>query len=303
MLTSTLAQVAQQGLVNAYEASHSKVVGKNLWSILCKSRTILQTCRRSKSMRLRLLLLFFLFLLVPMWVGAQEESGIPIDDDPLLDPGTAESLQLGGYRFERNFALLFGIQYGLSPLLLTSPGIVLGAYYDPIVVGLELVDSDILSALDDLRKDGIGDVRIINTAVYAKVFVAESFYIAGTSEQRRLELYNRGYIKYGQKVDVNGKYEPAQAYYDMTIETSVYTIGVGFQKFSENMFTSFDFLRWTIPSEQSYSVKNKYNNIKFNTDPDKFRANLEEEQNGRRDRWYSSMRLPAAMVFTVGFAF
>ncbi len=121
----------------------------------------------------------------------------------------------------------------------------LGAYYDPIVVGLELVDSDILSALDDLRKDGIGDVRITNTAVYAKVFIAESFYIAGTSEQRRLELYNRGYIKYGQKVDVNGKYEPAQAYYDMTIETSVYTIGVGFQKFSENMFTSFDFLRWT----------------------------------------------------------
>ena len=254
-------------------------------------------------MRLRLLLLFFLFLLVPMWVGAQEELGTPIDDDPLLDPGTAESLQLGGYRFERNFALLFGIQYGLSPLLLTSPGIVLGAYYDPVVVGLELVDSDILSALDDLRKDGIGDVRIINTAVYAKVFVAESFYIAGTSEQRRLELYNRGYVKYGQKVDVNGKYEPAQAYYDMTIETSVYTIGIGFQKFSENMFTSFDFLRWTIPSEQSYSVKNKYNNIKFNADPDKFRANLEEEQNGRRDRWYSSMRLPAAMVFTVGFAF
>ena len=84
MLTSTLTQVAQQGLVNAYEASHSKVVGKNLWSILCKSRTILQTCRRSKSMRLRLLLLFFLFLLVPMWVGAQEESGTPIDDDPLL---------------------------------------------------------------------------------------------------------------------------------------------------------------------------------------------------------------------------
>ena len=303
MLTSTLTQVAQQGLVNAYEASHSKVVGKNLWSILCKSRTILQTCRRSKSMRLRLLLLIFLFLLVPMWVGAQEELGTPIDDDPLLDPGTAESLQLGGYRFERNFALLFGIQYGLSPLLLTSPGIVLGAYYDPVVVGLELVDSDILSALDDLRKDGIGDVRIINTAVYAKVFVAESFYIAGTSEQRRLELYNRGYVKYGQKVDVNGKYEPAQAYYDMTIETSVYTIGIGFQKFSENMFTSFDFLRWTIPSEQSYSVKNKYNNIKFNADPDKFRANLEEEQNGRRDRWYSSMRLPAAMVFTVGFAF
>lgn len=254
-------------------------------------------------MRLRLILLFFLFLSVPMWVGAQEESASPLDKDPLLDPGTEESLQLGGYRFERNFALLFGIQYGLSPLLLTSPGIVLGAYYDPIVVGLELVDSDILSALDDLRKDGIGDVRIINTAVYAKVFIAEGFYLAGTSEQRRLELYNRGYIKYGQRVVVNGKYEPAQAYYDMTIETSVYTVGVGFQKISENMFTSFDFLRWTIPSEQSYSVKSKYNNIKFNDDPDKFRANLEEEQNGRRDRWYSSMRLPAAMVFTVGFAF
>ena len=67
-------------------------------------------------MRLRLLLLFFLFLLVPVWVGAQEESGTPIGDDPLLDPGTAESLQLGGYRFERNFALLFGIC-----LLYTSP--------------------------------------------------------------------------------------------------------------------------------------------------------------------------------------
>ncbi|NBV43470.1 MAG: hypothetical protein EBR97_00655 [Firmicutes bacterium] len=66
------------------------------------------------------------------------------------------------------------------------------------------------------------------------------------------------------------------------------------------MFTSFDFLRWTIPSEQSYSIKSKYNNNTSDTD---FMKNLEEEQNGRRDRWYSSMRLPAAMVFTVGFAF
>ncbi|MGA0375047.1 MAG: hypothetical protein ACO3N6_01605, partial [bacterium] len=247
-----------------------------------------------------LLLFFFLFLLAPMWVGAQEESGTPTNNDPLLDPAAADSLQLGGYRFERNFALLFGIQYGVSPLLLTSPGIVLGAYYDPIVVGLELVDSDILSALDDLRKDGIGDVRITNTVVYGKVFIAEGFYVAGTSEQRRLELYDRGYIKYGQRVVVNGKYEPAQAYYDMTIETSAYTVGVGFQRISENMFTSFDFLRWTIPSEQSYSIKSKYNNNTSDTD---FMKNLEEEQNGRRDRWYSSMRLPAAMVFTVGFAF
>ncbi len=251
-------------------------------------------------MRLRLLLLFFLFLLVPMWVGAQEESGTPIDDDPLLDPGTAESLQLGGYRFERNFALLLGIQYGVSPLLLTSPGIVLGAYYDPIVVGLELVDSDILSALDDLRKDGIGDVRITNTAVYAKVFIGDSFYLVGTSEQRRLELYNRGYIRYGERVNVNGKIEPAQAYYDMTIETDAYTVGIGVQKFSENLFTSFDFLRWIIPSKQSYSVENGYNNKTSNPN---FMARLKAEQMSRRDRWYSSMRLPAAMVFTVGLVF
>jgi hypothetical protein len=271
-----------------------------LWSILCKSRTILQTCRRSKSMRLRLLLFFFLFLLAPMWVGAQEESGTPTNNDPLLDPAAADSLQLGGYRFERNFALLFGIQYGVSPLLLTSPGIVLGAYYDPIVVGLELVDSDILSALDDLRKDGIGDVRITNTVVYGKVFIGDSFYLVGTSEQRRLDLYNRGYIRYGERVDVNGKIEPAQAYYDMTIETNAYTVGVGFQKFSENLFTSFDFLRWVIPSKQSYSVENGYNN---KTNDPNFMARLEAEQMGRRDRWYSSMKLPAAMVFTVGLVF
>ena len=49
--------------------------------------------------------------------------------------------------------------------------------------------------------------------------------------------------------DVNGKIEPAQAYYDMTIETDAYTVGIGVQKFSENLFTSFDFLRWIIPSE------------------------------------------------------
>ena len=254
-------------------------------------------------MRLRLLLLFFLFLLVPMWAGAQEELVSPMDDDPLLDPAAGGSFQVDGYRYDRNFALLFGLQYGISPLLLTSPGIVLGAYYDPILVGLELVDSDILSALDDLRKDGIGDVRISNTVAYAKVFIGQGFYVIGTSEQRRLDLYNRGYIKYGQRVVVNGKYEPAQAYYDMTIESSAYTVGIGVQKFSETLFTSFDFLRWTIPSEQSYSIKNKYNNIEFNDNPDKFRANLEEEQNGRRDRWYSSMKLPAAMVFTVGFTF
>ncbi|MGA1560780.1 MAG: hypothetical protein ACO390_17375, partial [bacterium] len=289
MLASTLAQVTQQVLVNAHKASHSKVVGKNLWSILCKSRTILQTCRRSKSMRLRLLLFFFLFLLAPMWVGAQEESGTPTNNDPLLDPAAADSLQPGGYRFERNFALLFGIQYGVSPLLLTSPGIVLGAYYDPIVVGLELVDSDILSALDDLRKDGIGDVRITNTVVYGKVFIGDSFYLVGTSEQRRLDLYNRGYIRYGERVNVNGKIEPAQAYYDMTIETNAYTVGVGFQKFSENLFTSFDFLRWVIPSKQSYSVENGYNNK--TSDPN-FMARLKAEQMSRRDRWYSSMKLP-----------
>ena len=46
-------------------------------------------------------------------------------------------------------------------------------------MGLELIDSDILSALDDIRKDGIGDVRISNTVVYAKVFVGDSFYLVG----------------------------------------------------------------------------------------------------------------------------
>ena len=116
----------------------------------------------------------------------------------------------------------------------------LGAYYDEVVVGLELVDSDILSALDDLRRWNRGCPNHKHSSV-CQGLCCRKFLHRWHQRTATIGLYNRGYVKYGQKVDVNGKYEPAQAYYDMTIETSVYTIGIGFPKFSKNMFTSFDF--------------------------------------------------------------
>lgn len=250
-------------------------------------------------MPLRLFLLFLFCLLFSAAALAQEDTALPADKDPLLDPQASQSLQIDGYRIDRNFALLFGIEYGIGPLLLTSPGIVLGAYYDPVVVGLELVDSDILSAFDDLRKDGIGNVRISNTVVYAKVFIGQGFYLIGAQENRRLDLFDRGYIRYATRIQTANGYEPTQGIYDMTIETTAFTAGIGVQKFSEHLFTSFDFVRWTFPSGESYSVTDKY----VNTQDPKFLASYEEDKTKRRDRWYESMRLPAAMIFTVGFVF
>jgi hypothetical protein len=138
---------------------------------------------------------------------------------------------------------------------------------------------------------------------FGKVFVGQSFYVVGAYEQRSLELYDRGFIRYDRRVDIDGDGvtdEPGTAYYDMTINTTAATVGIGVQKFSENYFTSFDFIRWTIPLEQSYSVEDTYTNWDR---VDGGLEDLESEKAGRRDRWYGTMGLPSAMVFTAGFVF
>ena len=122
MLRSTLTQAAQQGLVNAYEASHSKVVSK-ICGLFCVSLAYPSSLSAKQVYASAFTPAHLPVSVGPHVGGSPGRIRHSSDDDPLLDQ-EQQSLQLGGYRFERNFALLFGIQYGVSPLLLTSPGIV-----------------------------------------------------------------------------------------------------------------------------------------------------------------------------------
>ena len=64
------------------------------------------------------------------------------NEDPFIDPdGVSEILQPTN-RVESTRAYMMGISYGLNPVIILAPALSAGMYWDPVVIGLEISDSE-----------------------------------------------------------------------------------------------------------------------------------------------------------------
>ena len=234
------------------------------------------------------------FLVAPL---TAQEGNLPSSNDPYLATTAVRSMA-NDTRMIDNFMFLTGLTWGISPMLIFSPALSFSAYVDPIIVGIELVDSEILGAFEREKLNGIGNVRFLNNVGFAKLFIGQSFYVVGSYEQRKVKLYNRKFNRY---FDVG----PRLAQYDMFVNTKAMTFGIGVQKFAETLFISFDFLRWTHVLSNSYTTVIHSSNWSDGPDPnDGFTSpSLLEDIEERGERWYKTLSGPTAMILTVGVHF
>ena len=64
------------------------------------------------------------------------------DDDPYIDPTKTSSLFKPNKHFESPRKYILGISYGLHPTIILAPALSGAMYWDPMVIGFEISDSD-----------------------------------------------------------------------------------------------------------------------------------------------------------------
>ena len=84
---------------------------------------------------------------------AYAQSSEEIDEDPYLDPSAANEMLQPVKRAKSNWALMFGMGYGLNPIIILAPSVSFSIYRDPLVLGLEISDSETLGIWEKERKE------------------------------------------------------------------------------------------------------------------------------------------------------
>ncbi len=237
-------------------------------------------------------------LLIILWIGCapcigfafgQEDPG-PLNDDPFLDPqAVAENLK-PLQRFESPQGFMLGVSYGLNPIVVWAPPLSLAYYFEPIVVGVELSDSEKFGMWSKQRVDGLGPSRFTGNTVFLKAFLGHSFYVMGAYEKRTIDFWDRSY----DRPEWGGK-----ARFDMFFQTSVASAGIGYMRFGGNRFMAMDILRYSVVVSRSVEVVEHWETWTFMGLRDELDGNIRD----RTEDWYDTLDSPSAIVFTIGYFF
>ena len=235
-----------------------------------------------------LLIAIFYYLLFSTAVLGQDVTSSD-EDDPYIDPDGASVFLLPTKRVEAQQAYMFGISYGLNPIIILAPALSFSMYWDPIIIGLEISDSDHLGIWEKERKENFGPSRFRGDTQFIKWFYGENFFILAARERRTIDLWNRTYNR------ISGK-----AMFDMHIETTVTSLGAGLLRFNDIGFLAIDIIRFNIQQKQSVKVVEYWEtwSIKSGT-----REALDNNIQKRSDKWIDIINSPSGFIITFGIYF
>ena len=91
-------------------------------------------------------------MLLTTEVIAQDSLDTGDDTDPYFDPDRTSDLLQPDKRVESPRTYMFGISYGLHPIIILAPALSTGMYWDPLVIGLEVSDSKHLGIWEKERR-------------------------------------------------------------------------------------------------------------------------------------------------------
>ena len=91
-------------------------------------------------------------MLLTTAVIAQDSLDTGDDVDPFIDPDSTSDLFQPDKRVESPQTYMFGIGYGLHPIIILAPALSAGMYWDPLVIGLEISDSGHLGIWEKERR-------------------------------------------------------------------------------------------------------------------------------------------------------
>ncbi|HIL88428.1 MAG TPA: hypothetical protein EYM25_06930 [Deltaproteobacteria bacterium] len=232
-------------------------------------------------------LLFFLTITLLLFSGsgvhAQELD--PLLDDPYLDPETAAAMAPD----EEDptivdSAFMIGTGWGIHPIHIFGPPLMLGYHRHPWTLGFEYSDTDQFNVFAKQRKESFGPLRATGISFYGRRMVWGGLYASAGIEDRRGWLWNRTYNR------TEGK-----AQYDLYFQTQVVTLSAGYQHFGDATFLAVDIMRYNVLLQQTDKATIYLNTWTGNE--------LNEDIQERKDNWNAILAFNATLVVTWGLHF
>jgi hypothetical protein len=184
---------------------------------------------------------------------------------------------------------MFGISYGLNPIIILAPALSFSMYWNPIIISMEISDSDHLGIWGKERQENFGTSRFRADTQVLKWFYSENFYIMAAREHRTIDLWNRTYNR------ISGN-----ALFDMHFKTTVDSLGAGLLRFNDIGFLAIDIIRYNIQQKQSVKVVEYWEtwSIKEGT-----REKLDINIQNRTNKWFDIINSPSGFIVTFGIYF
>ena len=238
-----------------------------------------------------LLTAIFYYLLFSTAVLGQDVTSSD-EDNPYIDPDGASAVLQPTNRVESQRAYLFGISYGLNPIIILAPALSFSMYWDPIIIGMEISDSDHLGIWEKERKENFGTSRFRGDTQIIKWFYGENFYLLAAREHRTIDLWNRTYNR------ISGK-----ALFDMHFDTTVASLGAGLLRFNDIGFLAIDVIRYNIQQKQSVKVVEYWETWSISLLGSGNRESLDNNIQNRTDKWFDIINSPSGFIITFGIYF
>ena len=210
-------------------------------------------------------------------------------EDPYIDTVGASAVLQPTNRAESQRAYMFGISYGLNPIIILAPALSFSMYWDPIIIGMEISDSDHLGIWEKERKENFGTSRFRGDTQFLKWFFGENFYLMAAREHRTIDLWNRTYNR------ISGK-----ALFDMHVDTTVTSLGAGLLRFNDIGFLAIDIIRYNIQQKQSVKVVEYWETWSIQSGT---RESLDNNIQNRTDKWFDIINSPSGFIITFGIYF
>ena len=237
----------------------------------------------------RIYFLKLLLLLCLLLSTAAHAQYAEIDEDPYLDPAAANEVLQPTTRAKSKQAFMFGINYGLNPIIILAPAVSLGMFWDPLVLGLEISDSETMGIWEKERLESLGTSRLSGETQFIKWFYGDNFYLMAAREHRSIKLWSRTFDR------ISGK-----AKFDMFIETTIASLGAGLLRFNDIGFLSIDIIRYNLTKNQSVKIVEYWETW---TERSGNRDALDQNLLDRSEKWIKTINAPTGFVVTFGVYF
>ncbi|MGA1597934.1 MAG: hypothetical protein ACO4AU_02715 [bacterium] len=225
-------------------------------------------------------------LLWSIWIPLLSAQEFQPFEDPYIDPDAASPQG----RASRDSGVMLGLGYGLHPMYVVAPPVMVGWYQEPWIFGYEKADTKGLQAFTNERIEAFGVSRFRNDMVFGKYFVGETVCLISTVEQRQMDLWYRTFNREGQ----------GSAKFDQHLSATVLTAGIGLLGFEENTFFGIDLIRYAFPMSESVEVREHYETWSLLSGS---REQLDQNIKERNEEWLDLLKLPSGFVVYWGFWF
>ena len=229
-------------------------------------------------------------MLLTTEVIAQDSLDTGDVDNMYIDLDRTSDLFQSDKRVESPRTYMFGIGYGLHPIIILAPALSAGMYWDPLVIGLEISDSEHFGIWEKERRENLGPSRFRGDTQFLKWYYWENFYLMAAREHRSAKIWSITYNREGE----------GKAMFDMFLNTTVVSLGTGLLRFNDIGFLAIDILRFSFLQNQSVDVIEHWETW---SDLSGSRIKLDQNIRERTDKWLDWLDSPTGFIVTFGVHF